>query len=148
MTTTVATAPATTKIVWISRHSPSERQLNALTSHFPNHQLIIDARSFDSADTLIARYRAIGGDEMVVVAPLAVIRQLCRRGLHPLYAQMTQVPCDRPDAEITIGNGNRRRCYRFDGFARIRALDFRLEALPNAPTTTITTANALDNQVL
>ena len=96
-----------TRIVWMSRHSPTTRQRQALATHFSNPLIFEDNRTFDNADSIIARFRAISGDELVVVAPLALIRQLCRRGLHPIYASMRQVPCSSADAETSVGEGHR-----------------------------------------
>ena len=114
-----------TRIVWMSRHQPTIRQRAALLALFPLHHLLIDNRAFDSADQIIERWRMAGADEMVVVAPMTVIREIVKRGIHPLYAEMQQVPCSHPQSEVRIKG----RCYRFLKFQRVRSLQFELEPI-------------------
>jgi hypothetical protein len=120
-----------TRIVWLSQHTPTPRQLATLETIFPNYHLIIDARSFDGADTIVARFRSHGGDEMVLVAPMAVVREIVRRGIHPIYAEMRPTPCSSKSVEVRIKN----RCYRFIRFHRVHGLHFDLEPLEAQPLT-------------
>jgi hypothetical protein len=103
------------KIVWISRHVPTNSQLVELERLFPGCHLHIDARSFSNAQEIMGRFREVRGDEMVVVAPWTVMRELIRLGAHPLYAEMKEVPCDSSEVEVRIPS-KRRRCYKFIRF--------------------------------
>ena len=116
-------------IVWMSQHVPTQRQLDELEHLFPHYTLCVDARSFDSADTIVARFRHEGGDEMVVVAPLAVVREIVRRGVHPIWAEMRAIPCTSKEVEVRI----KRRCYRFVRFHRVKGLHFDLEPIDAQP---------------
>jgi hypothetical protein len=115
------------KIMWVSQHAPTPRQITTLEALFPSHHLIIDPRPFGGADDIIARYHEAQADEMVVVAPLTVIRELIKRGIKPLYAEMRQVPCNSKHAEVRLPNG--RRCWRFIRFQRITAVNVKLEPI-------------------
>ena len=118
-------------ILWLSRHTPTVRQLAELERLYPGHDLKIDKRSFDSADDIVTRYKDSGATDMVVVAPLSFVRELVRRGLHPLWAEMRQVTRGSPQAE-TSNNG---RSYRFVKFNRIRSIEVKLdEVLPSTQT--------------
>lgn len=119
------------KIMWLSQHAPSGRQLAALEALYPSHDLIFDARSFDGADDIVERYRASGASDLVVVGPWTFLRELINRGLRPLYAVMSRVPCNSPAAEVHVGKGTRQRCFHFDHFARVTGVELRLS--PAAP---------------
>ena len=121
--------PSTTKIiVWFSRHLPTHSQLSELNLLYPNHLLRIDTRAFDGADDVVERFHALSGDEMVVVAPLTVIRELVKRGIRPLRAVMEQ--CAEVDAEVSV-NG---RHYRFLHFNRITDITVEEEELAHNAT--------------
>ena len=127
-----------TRIVWMSRHTPTHRQRTTLEAIYPQHHLIIDNRAFDSADDIIARWRMASADEMVLVAPMTVIREIVKRGLHPLHAEMQQIPCSHPESEVRVKG----RCYRFVGFRRIKAVNFELEPLSQTTQMTKTKGDA------
>lgn len=123
------------KIMWLSQHAPSERQLKALGELYPGFELLIDARSFDGADDILERYRASGAADLVVVGPWTFLRELVNRGLRPLYAVMSRVPCSSSQAEVRVGHGPRMRCFHFDHFARVAGVELKLhraEPLPSA----------------
>jgi len=118
------------RIVWMSQHAPTPRQLAALEAQYPRYDLIVDARSFDTADDIVARFHAAAADEMVVVAPWPVLQELVNRGLAPLYALMRPVAPDSPEVEVRIRRGRRDRCYKFIKFQRCRGVNLKLEDLP------------------
>lgn len=118
------------RIVWMSRHPPTSTQSLELERLFPAHVLIVDARSFSGADQIVSRFHHERGDEMVVVAPWTVIRELVKRGLQPIYAEMRQVPCADPH-EVVLG-GRHRRCYRFVRFMHCRGV--KLDLVPISPS--------------
>jgi hypothetical protein len=116
-------------IVWLSRHHPAPKQLQELERLFPGHRLITDTRAFDSVDDIITRFHSYKGDEMVVVAPLTVIRELVKRGIKPLRSEMKQVPHSL-DPDVTYSG----RSYRFLYFTRITDVAVTTEPL-EAPIT-------------
>jgi len=120
-------------ILWLSRHTPTPAQRAELERLYPGHELKIDKRSFDSADDIVARVAKSGATDIVVVAPLSFVRELVRRGLHPLWAEMRQVTRGSPSAD-SHHNG---RSYRFIRFNRIRSVEVKLEpAAPLPPPST------------
>ena len=105
--------------MWMSRHSPTKRQLVTLEAVFPGHTLIRDTRSFDTASEIVKRFKESGADEIVVVAPLTVVRELVKRGLKPIHAEMEHIKCSDSEVETRIKN----RCYRFIRFTRINSIN-------------------------
>lgn len=116
-------------IVWMSRHKPTSTQLVELARLFGKHKLVRDRRSFSGADEIVARFKEYGGDEMVLVAPLSVAKEIVRRGIKPLWAKMQQIPCEDPYVEIRTKG----RCYRFIRFERLAAIDIKLDPLEPNP---------------
>ncbi len=132
-----------TKIIWMSRHIPLISQKLELERLFPGHELVLDTRSFSSAQIIKKRFEDAGGDEMVVVAPWAVIRELIRLGLKPIYAEMIQITATRARAmdpgdvaTMTTGKSSRRRYYKFLRFAYCTDVSLTLVPIspPSAPT--------------
>lgn len=120
-------------ILWLSRHMPSKRQIAALEAMYPGHELKIDSRSFDNADDIAARYHKSGATDIVVVAPLSFVRELVRRGLHPLWAEMRQIARGSPDAD-SHHNG---RSYRFIRFNRIKSVRVETEPATALPSPSV-----------
>ena len=109
------------KIVWFSRHDPLPSQVAELRRLFGEVEISQDPNPFASAEDIVARFRAIGGDEMVVVAPLSVFGRLCDLGIRPLWAEMERVPIE--EAEV-VASG---RSYRFVRFRRVKRLALEFE---------------------
>jgi len=107
-----------TRIVWMSRHTPTPCQLRDLKAEWPDHELLPDVRPFDSADDIIERFRKAQGDELLVVAPLSVVQAITKKGIDILWAEMRQVPCSDERVEVRIKN----RCYRFISFKRVAGI--------------------------
>jgi len=109
-------------IVWFSRHDILPSQVEELKRLFGKDMKIVqDSARVSNADEMIRRFHEHGGDEMLVVAPLSVIDQLCRRGYHPLWAEMEQVPIEEAE---TVANG---RGFRFVRFRRVKRLALEFE---------------------
>ena len=114
------------KIVWFSRHEPVQKQIDELKRLFgPDVEVVQDPDPFSSADDVVRRFRRLGGDEMVIVAPMSVIDQITRRGIRPLFAEMVLVNGDEDEYDV-IANG---RKYRFDRFVRIMRIEIVKEEL-------------------
>lgn len=83
---------ASKRIVWFSRHEPLESQIKELKRLFGEEtEIIQDPKPFSSAEEVAKRYKEMGGDDMVVVAPLSVLGKLCQLGIKPLWADMEVV---------------------------------------------------------
>src|SRR5262245_55730297 len=114
------------RIIWLSRHMPTPRQRAELQRLFPAWEVVIDTNPFRNADDIISRFNALKAREMVVVAPISLIRALTQRCLYPLWAEMEHVRQPDPtDATIEVENSGRH--YRFRKFWRIRAVQLDLE---------------------
>jgi hypothetical protein len=113
------------RIVWFSRHTPLPKQVEELKRIFgPDTEVIQDPNPFSTADDVVQRFRSMGGEEMVVVAPLSVIDQLLKRGIRPLFAEMDLVK-DGGEYDV-IANG---RMYRFVRFVRITSIEIKKEVV-------------------
>lgn len=104
------------RIIWFSRHPWLPSQEAELKRIFGDIEILRDPKPFASAEDVAQRFRAGGGDEMVVVAPLSVLGRLCGLGIMPLWADMEQVPVE--DAEVVAAG----RGYRFVRFRRVARL--------------------------
>lgn len=112
-----------TRIIWFSRHDPLECQKKELEKIFGKVELLIDTQPFSNADSIVERFKLAEADEMVTVAPLSVIEQLCKRGIEPLFAEMKVVQSDNYDV-IAAG-----RKYEFKKFSRIKEIKIIKEEL-------------------
>lgn len=113
-------------IVWFSRHRPTRRQRQRLRELFgPELRLKRDKQPFDGADDVVARFRRSGADEMVVVAPLSVTRQILALGVRPILVEMRVCDAKHPQAEV-VTNG---RHYRFIRFYRLNRITLDTEEL-------------------
>lgn len=120
------------RILWMSRHVPLPSQRKELERLFPGHLLITESRPFSSAEQIVRRYRENRGDEMVVVAPWSVVRQIIRLGIKPIYAEMR--PCSKQEAESVIvsGRSQHKRYYCFVKFHYCTDVALKLEPIiPN-----------------
>jgi hypothetical protein len=124
------------KIIWMSRHAPLTSQKQELERLFPGHELILETKAFSSAEQIKKRFLEAGGDEMVIVAPWAVMRELIRLGIRPIYAEMLQITATRARAmdpgevaTITTGKSSRKRYYRFLRFSYCTDVSLKLEPI-------------------
>lgn len=117
-----------TKIAWFSRHSPTKRQRETLATLFGPFSLNQDPRAFASADQVIRRFQATGATELVIVAPLTIIRELCRRGIYPIVAKIER--CSGSDHEAEIKTSHKH--YRFVHFERIEEVQLKVSVLTKA----------------
>ncbi len=111
------------RILWMSRHSSTPRQIEALRAMFGGDVVVEqETRPFDDARQIARRYREGRFDDMVVVAPLSVIAVLCQEGLHPLWSEAAE---ENNPAKVEF-RGARNQGFRFVRFRRIKrvALEF------------------------
>ena len=76
------------KILWVSRHRPLEVQIHKLKEMFGDIQLVRYGKPFHSAEEIHKHFTEYKYQEMVMVAPLSVIRRMCELGVKPLWAEM------------------------------------------------------------
>ena len=112
------------KIVWFSRHEALPSQRLELGRKFGSYELIVDLNPFAGAEDIAERFRAVGGHEMVVVAPVPVMAELIKLGHRPLRAVMEEVSPSDPRCEVVAAG----RGYRFVEFQRV--LELRLITEP------------------
>lgn len=111
------------KILWMSRHKPHTKQVEALRVLFGQDVLIEqESRPFNDARDIAKRFREGKYDDMVVVAPLSVIAVLCGEGIKPLWSESIE---ENDPSKIDF-RGARNQGFRFDRFRRISrvALEF------------------------
>ena len=112
------------KIMWFSRHKPLPSQKKELKRIFGKDTiLVIDNRVFKNAREIIERMNEFKIDDIVVVAPLTVIKHLTEAGIKPIWAEMKV--CNKSEAE-TEANG---RYYKFVKFRRIKSVKVEFEEL-------------------
>jgi hypothetical protein len=112
------------KILWMSRHAPHARQVEALEAMFgPDVQVVQDPNSFDTADVIVQRFKRGGFDDLVVVAPLSVLDQLCQRGLKPLWSESVE----ESEKSKMDYRGARGQGYRFVRFRRVKRVAVEFE---------------------
>ena len=92
---------------------------------FGPHELRIDAAPFSDAGEVARRIRENNAQEVVVVAPLAVLRKLLEFGFAPLTADMEQ--CRPEEAEIQTPGYLQGRHYKFRKFRRLRSITLEYE---------------------
>jgi hypothetical protein len=112
-------------LLWLSKHSPTPSQRAELTRLFGDHELRIDPQPFSDAGDVARRIRRSGASEVVVVAPLAVLRKLLEFGFAPLTADMEQ--CRPEEAEIQTPGYLQGRHYKFRKFRRLRSITLEYE---------------------
>jgi hypothetical protein len=111
------------KILWMSRHKPHPRQIEALKSMYGQDAIIEqESNPFDDARQIARRYKNDKYDDMVIVAPLSVIQVLCNEGVRMLWSEAVE---ENDPTKIEF-RGARNQGFRFVRFRRIKrvALEF------------------------
>jgi len=112
------------RILWISRHPPLLKEVEALEKAFGKVQILQYAgfiRDADHVIQLIQQYRA---DEVVTILPLSIVMRLCERGIRPLWPECVQVNNDYDF--VDEGTGKK---YKFVRFVRIKGVKLDTEPL-------------------
>lgn len=82
------------KVLWVSRHTPGDKQFAELRRLFGSDVWVQqDSRPIsynDGAGDVLGRMRAGGYDEVVLVAPISILDELCRQGVNPLWPRMDE----------------------------------------------------------
>ncbi len=112
------------KILWMSRHTPTPRQLQALRERHGEDTVVEqESKPFDDARQIARRYRSGSYDDIVVVAPLSVIDVLCKEGIQPLWSEAAE----ENDPKKIEFRGARGQGYRFVRFRRIKCVRIEFE---------------------
>lgn len=112
------------KILWLSRHNPIPAQITELKRIFGgNTEIAVDNRSFANSNEIKKRYKAGGYSDIVLVAPLSVMKELIATGIKPLFAKMEI--CSNNDYDVEAYG----RYYRFDRFVRVTGISIEEEEL-------------------
>ena len=111
-------------ILWVSRHTPHQRQLVALREMYGQDAVIEqELRPFDDARQIARRFREGGFDDMVIVAPLSVIQVLCNENIRMLWSEAVE---ENDPTKIEF-RGARNQGYRFVRFRRIKRVVLEFE---------------------
>jgi len=110
-----------TKILWVSRHPILRKAVRWLEERFGEIQ-IDQIPSFGPAEELIEKFKKGGYDEMLIIAPLTVIKIICEAGIHPLWIQTEEVATPN-EADFTY----RGKHYRFVEIRRIKGIRIEFE---------------------
>ena len=113
------------KVIWYSQHDPTPTQVEAIRKLYPDLNLQKDPEPFRGADDIVSRFLSEGAIDMHVVAPMGVVRELCVRGLFPLWSVMRQTSCSK--AEVHVHKGRKWRCYTFHTLHRVKDIKMILE---------------------
>jgi hypothetical protein len=109
----------TKRVAWVSQHKIHPSQKSELERAYGNDVVIdITLSSFGDARELARKYHAGGFDDMVIVAPLAVMEVLCSQGIHPLWADCAE---ENDPTKIEF-RGARGQGFRFVEFRRIKEI--------------------------
>ncbi len=75
------------KILWVSRHTPTNVQLKELQYVFGNDLVVVQENQIiKNVGALINRYKQEEYDAMVVVLPVEMIQTLVENGIQPIKA--------------------------------------------------------------
>lgn len=125
------------KIYWCSKHSPLDSQLAELRRLFGAGVIVQCCQDrFADAAEILARFRQSCAQEIVLVAPLTVVKSLTELGVQPLWAEMEE--CDSGVAELTTGrNGHgvyrKPKSFRFSRFRRVVSVDMNFAEVEPCP---------------
>lgn len=117
------------KILWVSKHQPLKSQVDELKRLFGDDVYIrIYTKSFNHAAQITSVYREGYYDDMVLIAPLSLVRVITSFGIKPLYSQMQELNADDPRVEIVINSlkerlQNHPRYMKFLKFKRVERLE-------------------------
>lgn len=111
------------RILWISQHPPLEIQKRELKNLFGAETEIVH-RSWRNAQRIASRFRADNYTDIVCVVPLATLDHICRQGVNPLWAQMSEEPVGGREPDLSLPDG---REFWFDSFKRVREVGLEEE---------------------
>ena len=112
------------RILWVSRHYPVPKQINELKRLFGEETVIVmDRKPFKNAEDIARRMYLKGCKEVVIVAPIHIMRDLTMENISPIRAEMECVLDDDADYDV-LANGRR---YNFKQFVRIKDVMIKIQ---------------------
>lgn len=106
-----------TRILWISRHPPVEKQIRDLKNIYGDIEFIQYAGFVKDSNFVVDLINKFKADEIVVVLPLTIIQHLIKKhGIQPIIPEMEEVDQGDYDYEDP-GTGKK---FRFVRFVRLR----------------------------
>lgn len=111
------------KIGFFGPAPASERQRQALISHFGSGTEVIYLRQVRNAQRTVERCRNLKLDEAVMIAPNATLEHVLACGLKPLWSESELVDPSHPECEWNVGD----RHFRFVCYKRLEALELDVE---------------------
>lgn len=114
------------KILWVSRHSPFgvRRQIETLHTMLGDDCEVVH-RDIGNAESVAAEYWRGGYADIVCVVPLATLDHICRQGLRPLWAEMSETAPDDGRTQDLEFRGKR---YWFAGYRRVKGVGLVTES--------------------
>lgn len=111
-------------IAWYGPAAQSARQGELLQVHFP--QLVINYRGqAGNAARTVVDFRRSSADDLVMIAPRAVLEHVLREGVRPIWADAELCLPDHPERDIgPLPDG---RCFRSTGYRRLVEMSFQTE---------------------
>ena len=107
-------------ILWDSRNHPLKSQLKELRRLFGEDvQVDVYDKSYTRPSDVLKIYKQKPYDEMVIIAPLSICRQIVGYGYKPLYAEMETATPENYEVEVFNSrekNEGHPRYYRFVKF--------------------------------
>ena len=77
------------KILWVSRHKVLSSQKRELRSIYSDDvDIRVYSKVFKDVKEIVNYYKRNKFDDIVIVAPLSVIKKMCELGIKPLWAEM------------------------------------------------------------
>lgn len=115
------------KIFWISQFPPLDIQILKLKEKYGD-DCAVAHKPIKNAREVAEEFKSGGYADLVAVVPLATLDHVCREGVQPLWAEMSEVASDDGrDPDLKFG-GKR---FWFVGYRRVRGVS--LEKQPATP---------------
>lgn len=117
------------RILWISRHSPTDRQVAVLREKFGDVEIIqrdvtLNNDPRKGAEEVLALMRETHADDVVGVLPVPHLAELTRMGVRPIRAVMSRTPTGN-----VLPNGEREYRFDFEHFERVLEVSVKTEPL-------------------
>jgi hypothetical protein len=110
------------RIIWYSAFPWTPRQLALLQTQFGADVKLVHGGLIKNAQALAGAFRKSGADDLVVIAPMAMLEALLREGIRPIWPESEPCGESHPERDIKTRDG---RCFRSTGFSRL--VELRLE---------------------
>jgi hypothetical protein len=115
------------RILWLSKHKPLDSQRDELKKLYGKDcEIIIDLEPFRGVEDIADRIEVCAADDIVLMAPLSMMRKLLDLGIQPLYAEMRRTLLSRAEVIKTRRDGTRPG-YEFVKFMRLTGIEVNYE---------------------